>query len=281
MEPTLVEVRSILTRSTGYLTEVCSHSLQPYRGCSLGNSLCGQYCYVRHNPWVTEGRAWGSFLEVRGNASQVYLAQYERERNWARRHRGGFEIFLASATEPFLPQERHFGVTRSLLEAMTQAPPDLLILQTRSPQVVEHISLLKKLPGLRVHLTIETDRLGLAGLPAPATKPSARFQAARKLRAEGIRVVITVSPLLPIENPDAFFAEVAASADAVILDHFIGGDGSPRGSRTLRTSVPAAMAALEPASVLLSYREEMIEVARRYLPGRVGVNIDGFAGRYL
>ncbi|CAN0378929.1 unnamed protein product, partial [Phaeothamnion confervicola] len=281
MKVTQVEVSSILTRSSGYLSQVCSHSLQPYRGCSLGNSLCGQYCYVRHNPWVTEGRAWGSFLEVRTNASSAYLSQYQRERNWARRHRGAFEIFMASATEPFLPQETQFGITRSLLEAMTTAPPDLLILQTRSPQVVDHLSLLKKLPGLRVHLTIESDCLRLNDLPSPASQPATRFEAARKLRAAGIHVVITVSPLLPLRDPESFFAEVAASADAVVLDHFIGGDGSPRGSRTLRTPVPVAMAKVQPTSVLLSYRDEMVDVAQRHLPGRVGVHIDGFAGRYL
>jgi len=45
-----VEVGRILTRASGYLRDVCSHSLQPYRGCSFGRSLCGVGCYVRHNP---------------------------------------------------------------------------------------------------------------------------------------------------------------------------------------------------------------------------------------
>jgi len=62
-------VRSILTRTTGYLRTVTSHSLQPYRGCSYGNALCGVGCYVRHNGWVTRGEAWGSFLEARTNAA--------------------------------------------------------------------------------------------------------------------------------------------------------------------------------------------------------------------
>jgi hypothetical protein len=41
---TEARVRSILTRATGYLRTVCSHSLQPYRGCTFGNSLCGVGC---------------------------------------------------------------------------------------------------------------------------------------------------------------------------------------------------------------------------------------------
>ena len=41
-----VRVKRILTRAGGYLRDVCSHSLQPYRGCSFGRSLCGVACYV-------------------------------------------------------------------------------------------------------------------------------------------------------------------------------------------------------------------------------------------
>ena len=41
------------------------------------------------------------------------------------------------------------------------------------------------------------------------------------------------------------------------------------------------MASVDPASVGLAYRDRMVDIARRHLPGRVGVNIDGFAGRFL
>ena len=40
-------------------------------------------------------------------------------------------------------------------------------------------------------------------------------------------------------------------------------------------------ATVDPASVGTAYRDRMVDIARRHLPGRVGVNIDGFAGRFL
>jgi DNA repair photolyase len=276
-------IQSVLTRASGYLEAVCSHSLQPYRGCPFGASLCGVGCYVRHSPHMTRGRPWGSFLEVRTNASEAYRAGYERERDWARRRRGGFVIFLSSATEPFPPQESSHGITRSVLSAMLDRPPDGLIVQTHSPRVVDALDLLAPLAGrcaLRVHLSIETDRERLPGLPPPASPIARRFEAAGVLREAGLRVVITVSPLLPIADPDRFFARIAAVADAVVLDHFIGGDGSANGTRTLRTPLPAAMAALDPDSVALDYRDRMGAVAERYLPGRVGFGREGFAGRW-
>ena len=66
------KISKILTRASGYLKPVASHSLQPYRGCALGNSLCGVGCYVQHNYYLTRGERWGSFVEARVNAAEAY-----------------------------------------------------------------------------------------------------------------------------------------------------------------------------------------------------------------
>ena len=67
----------------------------------------------------------------------------------------------------------------------------------------------------------------------------------------------------------------------VVIDHFVQGDGTADGSRTRRTALPATMAAMHANSVDLAYRDRMVAIALRHLPGQVGVNTDGFAGRYL
>lgn len=277
-------VGRVLTRSSGFLRTVCSHSLQPYRGCTHGNSLCGVSCYVRHNRWLTRGRPWGSFLEARVNAAAAYSAEQQRERRWARNSRGGFVVFLSSATDPFVPQERRLGITAAVLEAMIGDPPDGLIVQTHSPTVAEHIEALSALHTacrLRVQISVESDRDSLPGLPAPVASVDARLAAAATLRGAGLNVVVCLAPLLPIAEPRAFFERLSHCADQIIIDHFIGGDGTADGRRTLATALPKAMAAIDPASVNLAYREGMVALARQIMPGRVGVSIDGFAGRWL
>ena len=117
-------------------------------------------------------------------------------------------------------------------------------------------------------------------LPPSASPVEKRIAAAAKLRAAGLWTVVTVSPLLPIDDPNRFFARLADVADAVVIDHYIGGDGTAAGSRTLRTPLPQAMAAVLPRSVALAYRDEITAIARRYFPGRVGININGFAGKW-
>jgi DNA repair photolyase len=282
MEVTAVRVRNVLTRTSGYLRGVTSHSLQPYRGCALGNSLCGVGCYVQHARHLLGGRSWGSFVDVRENAADSYLRYAPRERSWARRECGGFSIFLSSATEPFPPQERRYRITRDLLIRMLDEPPDELVVQTHSHQVSRETDLLAELGArcrLRVHISIETDLETFPGLPRHASSVARRFEAAGDLRRAGVRTVITVAPLLPIERPEEFFARCAACADAVVLDHFIGGDGTPDGRRTRATLLPAAVARLDPAALELAYRDRMATIASRHLPGRVGVGSDGFAGR--
>ncbi len=239
---------------------------------------------MRHNIYITRGREWGSFVEARTNAAEVYLQQYERELAWARRRRGRFGIFMSSSTEPFQPAERKYRVTRGVLEAMVDRPPDFLIVQTHCPQVCDYLDLYPKLAErteLRFHISIESDRDQIEGLPRPASTVARRMEAAGKLRAAGLRTVVTVSPLLPIAEPARFFERLAEVADAVVIDHFIGGDGSASGARTMRTPLPGAMAAVDAGSVSLEYREKMVEIARRQFPGRVGVNIEGFGGRFL
>jgi len=277
-------VAGVLTRTRGYLEGICSHSLQPYRGCSFGRSLCGVGCYVQHNGLLLRGEAWGSFVDPRVNAAERYRATVSRERRWARRQQGAFGIFLSSATDPFLPQEQVYGVTAALLDAMAEEPPDVLVVQTHSPSVAREQARLLRLArrcALRIHVSIESDRGRLPGLPPAAASVRARLDAARSLRDAGLRTVITVAPLLPIRDPRAFFEQIAAAADAVVIDHFIGGDGSRGGARTLRTALPAAMERVRPGSTSLAYRDEMVRVAESVMPGRVGVSRDGFAGRFL
>jgi len=283
LDLSFVTIKNVLTRTTGYLESVTSHSLQPYRGCTFGKALCGVGCYVQHSRHVTRGRAWGGFLEVRQNAADSYRSHAGSERRWARRRGIPFSIFCSSATDPFLPQEFHYGVTLRVLEAMCDQAPDGLILQTHSHRIVEYRELLCELAArcsLRVHISIETDREKVPGLPPHASPIERRLEACAALRGAGLKTVVTVSPLLPLLDGERFFRRIAEVADAVVIDHFVEGDGSAAGTRTFQTRLPAAMQAIEPESISLQYREEVIQLARRQMPGRVGVSMTGFAGRY-
>ncbi len=282
MEITEVQCKSILTRAGGYLKPVCSHSLNPYVGCGFGRSACGVGCYVRHNTWLTKGRDWGSFVEVKTNAAEIYLKTCKAEQRWAHRRDQSFAIFFSSSTEPWQPVEKQYRITRRLLEAMATHPPDELILQTHATAMHEDLSLvaaLSKQCRLRVHVSIEGDTERLPGMPPPPATVLGRIELLRQLSEAGIFAVACLSPLYPMQHPAAFFEQLAgAGASAVVIDHFIGGDGTAEGSRTWKTELPRCMEGVDAASTRLEYRDRIAAIARNYLP--VGLSAAGFAGQY-
>ena len=282
MKITGTECISILTRTSGYLKGVCSHSLNPYVGCGYGNSSCGEGCYVRFNQWLNRGREWGGFVDVKVNADEVYLNTAQVERHWAIQRGMPFSIFFSSSTDPWQPIERKFRVTRRVLGAMLEDTPDVLILQTHSSVIAEDmkcIIALSRRCDLRVHLSIEGDQDSLPGLSPPPCSVDERIRLVKEFASRGITIVVCMSPLYPLIDPDLFFSRLAKSgASAVVIDHFIEGDGTQDGSRTRRTRLPQAIATVDEQALELSYRDKVAAIAMNYLP--VGISSSGFAGVY-
>ncbi len=282
MEILEVPCRSILTRTTGYLKFICSHSLNPYTGCGFGKSACGVGCYVQFNNWITKGRAWGNFVEVKINAREIFLETYDKEKRWARKHNGKFSVFFSSSTDPWQPIEKKYRVTRGILKAFLQKRPDGLILQTHGIGILDDLELiatLNKKCDLKLHISIEGDINQLPGLPPPPSSIEDRLDVIKSFIKAKIKTVVCLSPLFPLKEPGKFFSRLAEmGTDAVIVDHFILGDGTKNGGRTMKTELPAAMEKVLPESLTLDYRDSIINIAKQYLP--VGISAEGFAGIY-
>ncbi len=285
MEPREIPCKTILNPTGGFLGQGFTHTINLYRGCALGNSLCGVYCYAQWNPYHVRGRTWGRFLDVKQGAVEAYCTHYDRLKIPGNPR--PIRIFMSSVTEPYPPQERTLRRTRELLEAMIGRPPDLLAIQSHTPLVVEDLSLLRQLQqqcDVRVHITVETDKPALpAPFPNQAYSPSSRIQALHALRAAGLDSVAAVSPLLPLDDPRRFAGELEQACTRVILDHYLLGDGSNEGQRTNRTAFPRLLreAGYEEWTTLEKFHE-IADVFRTVFggPERVGVSREGFnAGR--
>jgi DNA repair photolyase len=184
------------------------YTINPYGGCALA---C-HYCYV---PSILHGRAealggWGTYVEVRPRAPAVLARQ---------RHKlTGASFFCASATDPWQPVERRYGVTRRLLEILVDVPFRFGLFSTRAPLVLRDRDLLTAMRDrIEVGISIPTDREDVRRIFEPRNPPiTARLETARRLREAGITVRLHVSPALPA-SPD-FPRRMAEVADWVWLD---------------------------------------------------------------
>jgi DNA repair photolyase len=285
MVVTEVRCRTLVNRTGGYL-EGFTHTINPYHGCAYGNTLCGMPDYA---PAIVgafgERRAWGDYLDVKINAPQVYAADHDRIRG---SKSPALRVYMSSVTDPYVPQERRYRVTRRILEAMLERPPDLLALQTHTPNPLWDEDLLvdlsRRVP-LSVQISVETDREDL-GPPfrRHAYPVSERIDALSRLRARGLETVAVVSPLWPIEDVEGFARRLEAAASYVILDHFLIGDGSRHGERT-RARLVVAGKSVPDLLVEAGYGEwttlEALEKVRAVFegvlgPGRLGISREGF-----
>jgi DNA repair photolyase len=219
-----------------------------------------------------ETRAWGSYLGVKTNAAEVYARDLARERR-----RGPVRIFFSSVTDPYVPQEKRYGVTRALLEAMVQDPPDELVLQTHAPGTLRDLDLLAELP-CTVQISVETDYERLPGLPPHAHPPAQRLEALETIKGHGLKAVGVVAPLLPLRDAGAFARDLDRCCTSVIVDHYLVGDGSKDGARTKRRGLPDILVreGFE-RWTRLEALHETVETFRAVLgPDRVGVSAEGF-----
>jgi DNA repair photolyase len=269
----LIENKTILTATGGFLGEGFTHTINLSHGCPFAGSLCGLYCYAQHNPWVTRGRPWGLYGYKR-HVRTAYCRQYDA-------HRGRpLRIFMSSSSDPYAPQEVRLRLTQGLLDAMQDRPPDVLLIQTRSPLVARDLPLIGVLARrceLWLSVTVETDRDRIPGFPGHATPIRKRLAALRAFRAAGVPTQAAVSPLLPLADPEAFARELGQACDRVILDHYLLGDGS-QGLRTRRTGFPEMLeaAGFGAWNDLDKFWEVKAGFDRVLGPGRVLVSSEGF-----
>ncbi len=230
--------RSALTATGGFL-RTFTHTLNPYFGCAFG---CA-FCYVRRSPAVLKiASPWGRYVNVKRGFDR--LLEDELEAIEGRNGLGKLRVFMSSVTDPYQPVEAKTRISRRCLEAFARSPPQVLVVQTRSPLVLRDADLLTKL-GRRVWVsfTVETDDERVRRAVTPATPPlSARFDAMRALLAAGVRVQAAVSPLLP-HDPERFADLLDGACTRVVVDTFVSGDGAG-GRRTERTGIPEIYRAL-------------------------------------
>ena len=141
-------------------------------------------------------------------------------------------LYFGGISDPFLNLQRKFSVTMRCLELFENFRPGVLIMQTRSPMVISALPTLKLFKDrAAVAISIETHlESAIARYTPGMPRIEERLVAARGLRAQGVKVNLVVSPVLPYGeiNRDAWeFADILAeNADFVTFGSLAAGGPS-------------------------------------------------------
>ena len=177
-------------------------SLNPYVGCEFGCT----YCYARfaHRYVVERGgsdpAAWADDaferqVFVKSEAPDVLALTLKPSRL------GDAAIAIGTATDPYQPAERRFGLTRRILERLAQFHGLNVSLITKSPLVARDLDVLARLAErgrCTVYLSLNSVDVPLIKqFEARSPMPQVRLRALEKLVRGGIHAGVMIAPVLP------------------------------------------------------------------------------------
>ncbi len=264
----LADARTILTPASGFIRKY-RYTLNPYSGCRFA---C-EYCYARAFAPTPEKRwTWGDWVTAKRNAAALITKACRDETLITKACRdetlqSGDAVYMSSATDPYQPAEQRLRLTRSIIETiLAEGVQPRLTVQTRSPIAARDIDLFQRFDRVRVNFTITTDseRVRLRYEPsAPAIHT--RLRAARALVDAGIPIGVSISPMLPIEDIEAFAATVADLGAAEYVSQFM----DPPGPAFVAGTPPATLRmAREDRWGLREYEAARAVIQRALGPGR-------------
>jgi DNA repair photolyase len=210
-------------------------SINPYVGCELG---CA-YCYAHYAHRYVAERAHDAAKISRDEFTQLFKPSSETaftqhifvkqrkavihalKRDLGRIHKHSSPdnpatVAIGTATDPYQPAERNFGITRAILERFLTTDGLELGITTKSPLVCRDIDVLLEL-GRKHRVTVyfslickSTRLIRLFEQRSPL--PQARFRALSRLREAGITAGINAAPILPGVTDSAFEIEALMAA---------------------------------------------------------------------
>ena len=185
-------IRSIISRNDSPDIPF-TQSVNAYRGCEHG---C-VYCFARpsHNYLgLSAGLDFETKITAKPNAANVLRSELARP---------GYRcavIAMGTNTDPYQPIERTMGITRSMLDVLSQCQHPVSIV-TKSAGILADLEMLRSLAErnlVAVFISLTTLDAGLAGTLEPrASRPARRLRTIETLASAGIPVGVLTSPMIP------------------------------------------------------------------------------------
>ncbi len=187
-----------------------TQSINPYKGCEHG---C-VYCYARPT------HAYLDLSPGLDFETKIFYKTEPAERLREALDRPGYQckpLAMGTNTDPYQPGEKHYQVTRRVLEVLLEYRHPVTIV-SKGALILRDLDLLSELAAhdlASVAISITTLDNALKTKLEPRTaSPSARLRVVRELAAADVPVGAMMAPVIPVINDGEIEAVVAAAAEA-------------------------------------------------------------------
>jgi len=185
-------------------------SINPYRGCEHGCIYCfarPTHSYLNMSP----GLDFETKIIAKMNAAELLRKALSSN---------AYEpttICIGTATDAYQPVERKLGITRGLIEVLAEHEHPFSLV-TKSSGVERDLDLIVPMAAKNlvvVYVSITTLDADLARILEPrAAAPHRRLRTLKTLSDAGVRVGVSVSPIIPFINEPELERILEAAAEA-------------------------------------------------------------------
>ena len=156
--------------------------INPYIGCS---HAC-LYCYASFMKRITNhSENWGSFIDIKLTDKELDLKKIQNK-----------NIFMSSVTDCYLPLEKDYLITRSILEEIKDSNCKLII-TTKSSLILRDLDILKRFKNLTICISINTVDERFKNYMDKASSIKERINTLKILYENNISTVAFISPIFP------------------------------------------------------------------------------------
>ena len=169
------------------------YTVNCYRGCIHGCTYCFARQYHEYLGYGA-GTDFETKIVVKPNAPILLRQELKKTRDKMP------HIDFSFATDPYLPLEANYELTRKCLEVCVdfQVPVGVI---TKAPLIMRDVDILKKLKKITVFFSLPFLTKEKSNPFEPYTPvPEARFRAMQQVAAAGIPVGIGIAPVIPGYN---------------------------------------------------------------------------------
>ncbi|MBU0661462.1 radical SAM protein [Patescibacteria group bacterium] len=178
-----IQAKSIISPSK---IPTIDYVINPYVGCTHACS----YCYASYmKKFSGHEEEWGRFVDVKINAPDLVPTKSDKYKNKL--------ISFSSVTDPYMPIEKKYEVTRKTLEKLIPLEPRLNIL-TKSKLVLRDADLFLQFKDCQVGISITTtSEIARKQIESGASSFEEKIKVLEELSSLGIKTYVFVAPIFP------------------------------------------------------------------------------------